>query len=57
MKVAELNKLYCATIADKDWSTKKAHEVMVQLVKEDKPDDTMAKMEMEKALNNLSLSA
>jgi hypothetical protein len=31
------------------------HEVMIQLMKEYKPDDTMAKMEMEKALNKLSL--
>jgi hypothetical protein len=29
---------------------------MIQLMKEYKPDDTMAKMEMEKALNKLSLS-
>jgi hypothetical protein len=28
---------------------------MIQLVKVYKPDDTMAKMEMEKALNKLSL--
>ncbi len=32
-----------------------AHEVMTQLVKEYKQDDTMAKMKTEKALNKLSL--
>jgi hypothetical protein len=53
-KVAQLNKLNCATRADKDWSSGKAHEVMIQLVKEYKPDDTMAKIEKEKALNKFS---
>jgi hypothetical protein len=53
--VAQLNKLNHATRANKDWPFKKAHEVMTQLVKEYKPDDTMAKMEMKKALNKLSL--
>ncbi len=33
----------------------KAHEVMIQIVKEYKPDDVIAEMEMEKALNRLSL--
>ncbi len=55
-KVAQLNKLNCATRPNKDWSSGKAHEVVIQLVKEYKPDDTIAKMEMEKALNKLSLS-
>ncbi len=54
-KVAQLNKLNCATRADKDWPSGKAHEGMMQLVKEYKPVNTMAKMEMEKALNKLSL--
>jgi hypothetical protein len=54
-KVAQLNKLNCAARSDKDWPSGKAHEVMMQLVKEYKPDDTMAEMEMEKALNKLCL--
>jgi hypothetical protein len=54
-KVAQLNKLNHATRANKDWPSRKAHEVMMQLMKEYKPDDTIAKMEMEKALNKLSL--
>jgi len=54
-KVAQLSKLNCATRANATWSSRKAHEVMTQLVKEYKPDDTMAKMEMEKTLNKLSL--
>jgi hypothetical protein len=52
-KVAQLNKLNHATRANKDWPSRKAHEVMIQLVKEHKPDDRMAEMEMEKALNKL----
>jgi hypothetical protein len=55
-KDAQLNKLNHATRANKDWPSGKAHEVMIQLVKEYKPDDMMAEMEMEKALNKLSLS-
>ncbi len=55
MKVAQLKKLNHATSANKDWPSRKAHEIMMQLVKEYKPDDTMAKMEMEKALSKLSL--
>jgi hypothetical protein len=43
LKVAHLNKLNRATSADKDWPSGKANEVMTQLVKEYKPDDTMAK--------------
>ena len=45
-----------AAASNKDWPSRKAHEVMIQLVKEYKPDDTMAKMEMEKSLKKLSLS-
>ncbi len=56
IKVAGLNKLNCATRANKDWPSGKAHKVMMQLMKEYKPDDTMAEMEMEKALSKLSLS-
>jgi hypothetical protein len=37
-------------------SNRKAHEVMTQLVKEYEPDDTMAEMEMEKALSKLTLN-
>jgi hypothetical protein len=45
-----------AAASNKDWPSGKAHEVMIQFMKEYKPDDTMAEMEMEKALNKLSLS-
>ena len=55
-KVAQLNKLNRATRANKDWPSGKTHEVMAQLVKEYKPDDTMAKMKMEKALSKLTLN-
>ncbi len=55
-KVAQLNKLNRATRVNKDWPSGKAHEVMTQLVKEYEPDDTMAKMEMEKALSKLTLN-
>jgi hypothetical protein len=54
-KVAQFNKLNRATRANKDWPSRKAHEVMMQLMKEYKPDDTRAEMEMEKALSKLSL--
>jgi hypothetical protein len=54
-KVAQLNKLNCATRVNKDSPSGKAHEVMIQLVKEYKPDDMMAEMEMEKALDKFSL--
>jgi hypothetical protein len=54
-KVAQSNKLNHANRANKDWPSGKAHEVMMQPIKEYKPDDTMAKIEMEKALNKLSL--
>ena len=55
-KVAQLNKLNRATRVNKDWPSGKAHEVITQLVKECKPDDTMAEMEMEKALSKLTLN-
>jgi hypothetical protein len=55
-KVGQLNKLNRATRADKDWPSQKAHDVMIQLGKEYKSDDMMAKTEMEKAVNKLSLS-
>jgi hypothetical protein len=45
-KVAQSNKLNPATRDNKDWPSRKAHEVMIQLTKEYKPDDTMAKMVM-----------
>jgi hypothetical protein len=54
-KVAQLYKLNRAGRTNKDWSSKTAHEVMPQLVKEYEPDDTMAEMEMEKALSKLTL--
>ncbi len=55
MKVAQLNKLNCAGGTNRDQPSRKAHEVMTQLVKEYEPDDTMAEMEMEKALSKLTL--
>jgi hypothetical protein len=55
-KVAQLNKLNRASWAKKDWPSGKAHEVITQLVKEYKPEDTMVKMEMEKALSKLTLT-
>jgi hypothetical protein len=54
-KVAQLNKLNRAERTNKDQPSRKAHEVMTQLVKEYEPDDTMAEMEMEKALSKLTL--
>jgi hypothetical protein len=55
-KGAQLNKLNCASRANKDWPSGKAYEIMTQLVKEYKPEDTLAKMEMEKALSKLTLN-
>ncbi len=55
-KVAQLNKLNRATRVNKDWPSGKTHEVMTQLVKEYKPDDTMVKMEIVKALSKLMLN-
>ncbi len=54
-KVVQLNKLNHAGRTNKDWPSRKAHEVMTQLVKEYEPDDTMAEMEMGKALSKLTL--
>ncbi len=54
-KVAKLNKLNHAERTNKDWPSRKAHEVMTQPMKEYEPDDTMAEMEMEKALSKLTL--
>ncbi len=53
--MAQLNKHNCAQRADRDWPSGKAHEVLTQRVKEYEPEDTMAKMEMEKALSTLTL--
>lgn len=55
-KVAQLNEVNRATPANPNWPSGKAHEVMAQLVKEYEPDDMMAKMEMENALNKPTLS-
>jgi hypothetical protein len=52
-KVAQLDKLNCAFRANKDWPSGKAHEVMTQHMKEYKPEDTMAEMEMEKLFQSL----
>jgi hypothetical protein len=54
-KVAQLNKLNRAGRTNKDWPSGKAHEVMTQLMIEYEPDDTMAEMEIEKALSKLTL--
>ncbi len=53
--VAQLKKVNRAQRADPNWPTGKAHGVMTQLVKEYKPDDTMAEMEMQSTLNKLTL--
>jgi hypothetical protein len=45
-QVSLMNKLNCEKHKDKDWPTRKAHQVMSALIKEFKPKDTMAKMEM-----------
>ena len=55
-KVVQKSKLNLATRANKGWQSGKAHEVMTLFVKEYKPDDMMAKMEMEKALSELMLN-
>jgi hypothetical protein len=56
-RVAQLNKLNCASSkANKDWPSGKAHEVMTQPMKKYKPEDTMAEIQMEKALSKLTLT-
>jgi hypothetical protein len=51
-----LNKLNCEKRKDKmNWPSGKAHHVMSVIVKEFKPEDTMAEMEMEHALAKLKL--
>jgi hypothetical protein len=51
-----LNKLNCKKQKDKaNWPNGKAHNVMSLIVKEFEPEDTMAKMEMERALAKLKL--
>jgi hypothetical protein len=55
-KVAQLNKLNCACRADKDWPPGKVQEVMTEFVKEYESEDTMAKMEMEKALAKVTFT-
>jgi hypothetical protein len=51
-----LNKLNCKKNKDKrNWPSGKAHHVMSIIVKEFKPEDTMAEMEMERALAKLKL--
>jgi hypothetical protein len=51
-----LNKLNCKKRKDKtNWPSGKAHHVMSVIVKEFKPEDTMAEMEMERALAKLKL--
>jgi hypothetical protein len=54
--VSLLNKLNFEKHRDKtNWPTGKAHHVMSVIVKEYEPEDTMAEMEMERALAKLRL--
>ncbi len=54
--VSLLNKLNCKKCTGKtNWPTRKARHVMLVVVKKYEPEDTMAKMEMERALANLKL--
>jgi hypothetical protein len=51
-----LNKLNCKKRKDKThWLSRKAHHIMSVIVKEFESEDTMAEMEMERALANLKL--
>jgi hypothetical protein len=53
-----LNKLNCEKRRDKtNWPTRKAHQVMLVIVKEYKSEDTMAEIEMERALAKLNLGS
>jgi hypothetical protein len=54
--VSLLNKLNSKKCRDKiNWPTGKAYHTMLVIVKEYKPEDTMAKIEMECALAKLKL--
>ncbi len=53
LNVSLLNKLNCKKKKDQNWSTGKAHHVMMALIKEYEPEDTMAKKEMEQALSKM----
>ncbi len=51
-----LNKLNCKRQKDKaNWPNGKVHNIMSVIVKEFEPEDTMAKMEMERAVAELKL--
>jgi hypothetical protein len=51
-----VNKLNCKKRRDKtNWPTEKDHHVMSVIVKKYEPEDTMAKMELERALAKLKL--
>jgi hypothetical protein len=53
-----LNKLNCEKSKDKtNWPSRKAYHVMSAIVKEFKPEDTMAEMEMECTLAKLKLGS
>jgi hypothetical protein len=53
-----LSKLNCKKRKDKtNWPSGKAHHVMSVIVKEFEPEDTMAEMEMERALAKLKLGS
>ncbi len=54
--VSQLNKLNCKKRRNKtNWQIRKTHHVISLIVKEYKPEDTMAKMEMKHALAKLRL--
>jgi hypothetical protein len=58
LNVSLLNKLNCEKKEDTTWPTGKAHHVMTALIKEYyEPEDTMIKMEMERALSKLKLGS
>ncbi len=50
-----MNKLNCEKHRDKDWPSGKAHRIMSDLIKVFEPEDTMAEMEMERALAQMKL--
>ncbi len=57
LNVLFLNKLNFKKKKDKKCPTGKAHHVMTAIIKEYEPEDTMAKMEMERALSKTKLGS
>jgi hypothetical protein len=55
LNVSLLNKFNCKKKKDKKWPTRKAHHVMTAIIKDHEPEDTMAEMEMERALLKMKL--